>query len=209
MKKLTMLIAMILCVTIGGVYATWYFTDITDVTDVSSPIAVNLELTGEAGPYGTYSISKSSTTTPIRIDQKETGNHTAVLKTDGTIIVTFTPNPNADLTVKNNAVDTYIYFSGNLADIKYTDTNSANIAVFKFTRAASFETKEKITLVKGADGKFTCDITELVAGKENSVVQLNSTFVLDSLTKYRAFEAAIANLAINVHITDGTLTPAS
>ncbi len=53
MKKLGLLIAMILCVTIGGVYATWTYTQNTDVADEAVNINMNLTDVAYSGSYGT------------------------------------------------------------------------------------------------------------------------------------------------------------
>ena len=42
MKKISVLIMLILCVTIGGVYATWTYTQATDVADEAVNMNMNL-----------------------------------------------------------------------------------------------------------------------------------------------------------------------
>ena len=42
MKKVGLLIGMALCVTVGGVYATWTYTQNTDVADETVNMTMNL-----------------------------------------------------------------------------------------------------------------------------------------------------------------------
>ena len=70
MKKLSMLIAMILCLTIGGVYAAWTYTNpAADITDkgLDTVIGVSLPAADQVGAVGEFSVSTN--VTAISIDQ--------------------------------------------------------------------------------------------------------------------------------------------
>ena len=68
MKKLSALIAMVLCLTIGGVYAAWTYTNNSaDVTDVYKTYTVTLTSATASGAIGEYSVE--SNITGISIEQ--------------------------------------------------------------------------------------------------------------------------------------------
>ena len=90
MKKLSLLIAMILCVTIGGVYATWTYTQNTDVADEAVNVNMNLTDVAYSGSYGTYKVD--TTGLSLTIDPKTGTTHTTALYATGSIVITFTPN---------------------------------------------------------------------------------------------------------------------
>ena len=55
MKKLSTLIALLLCVTVGGVYATWTYTsDAVDIMDVTKEAVIELENATTSGAAGTF-----------------------------------------------------------------------------------------------------------------------------------------------------------
>ena len=132
MKKriFAFLTAMALCITIGGVYATWNYAQ-------SSAGAVtreyNLMLTSEtiATSKGTIALSSSGFT--LELDQKSDTDYTAVLKMTGDLSVTFTPAAGADADVRENGIVLQATFTetyGNYSDtINHTPTDNTDILV--------------------------------------------------------------------------------
>ena len=120
MKKLSLIIALILCITIGGVYATWYYSGETNVADVSEPITINLEDAQTVGSHGAYEliVDKGTAKTFFRIDQLD-DNHTAGLVCAGTVKIVFTPSAHASSEIKSGNFDTKIYFTGNFDTLTY------------------------------------------------------------------------------------------
>ena len=55
MKKLSILVALILCVTIGGVYATWVYPG-NDIGRLEAPVSNNMGDVTFSGSMGTYSL---------------------------------------------------------------------------------------------------------------------------------------------------------
>ena len=98
MKKLGLLIAMILCVTIGGVYASWTYTQSTDVADETVNMAMNLTDVKYSGSYGTYTVDASKVS--MTIDPKPGTQHITALTITGDLVITFTPNSVAPNEIK-------------------------------------------------------------------------------------------------------------
>jgi len=90
MKKLTLLVALILCVTIGGVYAAWTYTGNTMGT-ASRSLSHGMATATTEGNVGLYKIEHNDI--DIKIDQTAPENYTAKLVITGSVTVSFTPTP--------------------------------------------------------------------------------------------------------------------
>ena len=102
MKKLSLLIALCMLLTIGGVYATWTYTQNTDVADEAVNMNINLTDVAYSGSYGTYKVDTSSL--KLAIEPKADTTHTTALYIEGNIVVTFTPNSVAPVEIKENLI---------------------------------------------------------------------------------------------------------
>lgn len=204
MKKLSILIALILCVSIGGVYATWFYSGAENVADVSEPITINLEDAQTVGSHGSYSLIKNmnGAQTFFRIDQID-DQHTAGLVCAGALKLVFTPNVHASAEIKNGDFDTWVYFTGNFGTLTYND-----LSIFKDVSANSVETAIKIeNWTVTEQGTLEYDLTQLL----KDTLQFENTFKLDTLVDYNSFAKAIDGIKLNVHVTDGIIaenTPA-
>ena len=122
MKKLSLLISLILCVTIGGVYATWYYPS-NDVTTRDVTIAVGLAGITNDTKAGTFTIEVADTLTPFVIDQESADSKDAVLTiADGVEIkLVFTPEADATDEILANGVTAqwYLKNSSDLTSKKY------------------------------------------------------------------------------------------
>lgn len=165
MKKIGLWMAALTAVTVGGVYASFYYSQ--DVAGINEDKNRSIQITGTAnsGSAGTYTID--TTTLIAQIDSAEqykkdgiiltniyTGfsemdNHTALLNITGYITITFDPNENAEQDVQNNGLETVVSFSvnGGVADWSYTyggetknvliwDADSTNDATEKIDTSA-------------------------------------------------------------------------
>ena len=112
MVRVGLIIFMLLCVTITGVYAAWTYAGTNDIADVYAEQKVTIADVELAGANGTYTITSNLVLT---VDQAN-DNHEAKLvfgSNNGQPIylkVTFTPAANAPQDVKNGAVPTEVYF---------------------------------------------------------------------------------------------------
>ncbi|MBE7086771.1 MAG: hypothetical protein E7369_00540 [Clostridiales bacterium] len=173
MKKLSALIAMILCVTIGGVYATWSYGNIDAAIQHDVNLSVGMDYTF-SGAVGSYSIEMTDTLTAFKVDQEAENDYDAVLRANGNIYLVFTPNANSTDDINANGIDTYFYFTdgdalanykyGNTQIFEYVDGNGAANAL-KIGKIGSTDQTcdgvfSKITI--GGNEKIACDITQLL-----------------------------------------------
>ncbi len=210
MKKLSLLLALMLLVTVGGVYATWSYAGTQDIADAYAEAKVTITDAVLTGANGTYAITSNLV---LSIDQKN-ANHEAELlfaSNDGnpiTLTVTFTPNDSAPQDIKNNAVPSELYF-GTTTDMKYSMDANGNYSangtatdILKFANVANTILEPNVTWEKQADGSFTYTMDEAALRDQ---IQLNYNFVLDTKSEHDAFRAALAGNVI-ARVTDGTVT---
>ncbi len=165
MKKLSLLIALILCATIGGVYAAWAYNDPTKTMVADEEVIFSMDNAVQEGTQGTIDISHNFKFKIVPLldkdptNQNPNANHiTAIQFTtiaenpevmaddQATITITFTPNASADGAVKENGPSANFYFKMD-ADMKY---NGEDIITFRATETAP----EDIVWEKQADGSF-------------------------------------------------------
>ena len=191
MKKLSLLIVMILCVTIGSVYATWTYTQYTDVADETVNMSMNLTSVAFSGSYGTYEINTSNVT--MTIDPKQGTTHTTALTITGDIVITFTPNTVAPQDIKENGVDSTFQFGLTNANWTFDDDTTDAVAA-----------KNIITLehTSASNGVFTFTITAAELAGHIHLTEFN----LDTKAKYDAFNTALGLGQISITVSDGITT---
>ncbi len=210
MKKFSLLIALMLCVTIGGVYATWSYAGTNDIADAYAEAKVTITDAVLAGANGTYTIESNLV---LSVDQANE-DHEAELVFDSNdsnpifLKVTFTPSDFAPQEIKSNAVPSELYF-GTTTDMKYVmdaegnyDANGTAKEIFTFANKSDNNFSENITWDPQADGTFTYTMDEAALKTQ---IQLSQTFVLDTKTEHDAFRAALAGNII-ARVTDGEVT---
>lgn len=197
MKKLSVLIVLMLVLTISGVYATWTYTQTTDVADEAVNMAMNLTDVVYAGSYGTYKVDHSGVT--LTIDPKPGTTHTTALTISGSIVVTFTPATHAPVEIKQNGVDsTFTFTLSNNAWTFDDDTTDANPA--KAVVTLNHTGEHDVTWTPVGDGTFTFTLDAAAIAEHISLGE----FVLDTKVKYDAFNAALAQGQIIFTVSDGT-----
>lgn len=209
MKKVGGLIALATVVTIGGVYATWtYSNGDLDIADVTKEMVIEMDSATITGVSGTYSVTSNVS---FSIDQAGTNDnfHKAILNiitTDNEapyITITFTPSANADSTIKENAVDSEYYFT-TTTTMQYAmtngnyDVNGTKTNIFKFPTSSEADPVD-IVWAKQDDGTFTYTFDEAAI---KAAVQIND-FVLDTKAEHDAFKSLL-NGNIIIYVSDGT-----
>ena len=188
MKKLSLLIAMILCVTIGGVYATWTYTQNTDVADESVNKSLNLTGVEYVGSYGTYSVNVDGLT--LKIDPKPSTTHVTSLVIDGKIDIVFTPNSVAPQAVKDSAVRSTYLFTLSNPNWLY---QGSPVVVLTHTDA------HEIEWTKQGDGTFKYTISAEALADHITLTE----FTLDTKVKYDAYNTVLGTGAIVLTVSDG------
>lgn len=216
MKKLSLLVALALLITVGGVYATWSFTsENSDIVDVKYESVVTLADATTSGAAGTYTISSNLV---LSIDQKAEGDHTAVLRflpaTTGDEIfldITFTPAVNAPEAVKNFGVPSELYLSTTtemkckVTDGHFDPVGGTEQDIFLLANEANSTLEgnpdtDPYAIKWQKEGnvfKAHYDVDDL-----KGMIELNGTIKLDTKADYDEF-SALLNGNIVVHITDG------
>lgn len=199
MKKLGLLMAMALTVTVGGVYATWTYTQNTDVADETVNTAMNLTGVAYSGSYGTYAIDRS--TLELKIDPMEGTTHTTALLIKGQIVITFTPNSVAPQEVKNEGVPTTIQFGLSNTNWTFDDDTTDAVAARNIITLTHGGEKENIAWGEPdkTTGVFTYTITAEELAKHLSLTEFN----LDTKAKYDAYSTALSLGNITLTVSDG------
>lgn len=210
MKKLSVLIALMLCVTIGGVYATWTYAGTNDIADAYAEAKVTIADAELTGANGTYKIESNLV---LVIDQANTAHESVLLFNSNNsesiyLKVTFTPADHADANIKNFAVPSELYF-GTTNTMQYTMDVNGNYSaegtpkdIFTFANPSNNDFDPNVTWEKQSDGTFTYTLDEAALRAQ---ISLSQVFVLDTKTEHDAFRAAL-NGNIVARITDGTVT---
>lgn len=202
MKKLSLLIALCMLLTIGGVYATWSYVGTTDIIDAYSESKVTI---ADAVSEGTYGIYKVESNLVLTVDQAN-DNHEAELVFESNngqpvyLKVTFTPNAHAPQAIKESAVPSELYF-GVTTPMQYAVDDQTTVDIFTFKNAGNGVLDHTFTWTKNADGTFTY---ELDADALKEEISLSQTFVLDVKAEHDAFRTALAGNIV-ARVTDGTV----
>ncbi len=187
-KRLSLLVALILLVTVGGVYATWSYAATAGVTETRNK-AVSLAPATMDGSLGTYEVLSEEFT--LTIDQAGVGDYTPVLKftlakDDGSLDFKFTPNNVASNELKEVGIDSTVSFTSAM-------THEGQ-AIFTFPSEIHIGTVgsgETYCWEKQDDGSFICSIPN---SELSNYIQLAYTEDLDTHAKYEAFETSVAGV---------------
>ena len=226
MKKLSILIALMLCVTIGGVYATWTYAGTNDIADADAEAKVTMAGATFTGANGVYEVKSNLVLT---IDQKNS-DHEAELKfesNDGADIyltVTFTPASTASQTMKDYGVESYLSFT-TTAPMQYTMDAEGNYSADGVAKDI-FVFQPQITLLNNKEGRTDWVRSEAVVDDVTVItftypmdeaalkeaIKLNDNngadpFVLDVKSEYEQFKNCLAG-NIKAIISDGVVTDA-
>lgn len=222
MKRLSTLIAILLIATIGGVYATWnysqgaaasktaYFDDVTKITD---KVVDNAK--------GVIEITKNDLA--ITIDDAN-NNHYAEWSIAGSLTVKFTPNAGVDETVKNEGIDlqwsllttnsgtgnvTWVYQGVNIFFVK---TDAVTLAKGDATKQdGSFvwtiEASELIPYITFYNTEYSSTVNEVsIIDTENpgNSVYKDTNLYLDTVAKYDAFKLALHSGTMGITVAEKT-----
>ena len=181
MKKLTLLIALALCITVGGVYAAWSYAESTAVA--SSTIAPQVKLTATNNTTkGTITFEGTPT---VAIDQAD-DNHNAKLDWSNPVVtVKFTPAAGTTATKIN--VDITVVLPTNT----FT-TSAGDYLVFKHADGDAQTFTVRVNDVD-ANGQ-TFDLSE----------HITTQLRLPTLADYNAFQLAMSGYPISISAAEAT-----
>lgn len=227
MKRFSMFIAFLLCLTLTGVYATWLYAGVkTDIADVEQIMQVAMEDYDFEGAAGTFYVTSNLT---IKVDQDPAHkDHRAMLvysTTDGAepyLQIVFEPHDNASDNVKKNAVNAELYFALSSAmkfkvndEGHYDGTNGSDTDIFALSNYADTVFTPNITVTgkdqndqncwkweRQSDDTFRCRIEGTTL---TDMIKLSRTFKLDTKSDYDAFNDVLLGGKILAKVTDGTV----
>lgn len=198
MKRISLLMALLVCLTVSGVYAAWTYAGTDDIADVYAETKITIADVTLEGANGTYKIESNLV---LLVDQAN-DDHEAELvfnsnnNDDVYLKVTFTPADKASTQIKDYALDTEIYF-GTTTTMQYDDRD-----ILTFSNPGNNTLDNLIQWTKEANGTFTFTMDK--AALEDAI-SLNGTFVLDTKAKHDAFRTALTGNVV-VRVTDGIVT---
>lgn len=203
MKKISLLIAMILCVTIGGVYAAWTYTNPSaDITDKNHEQLITIDAADQKGAAGVYKIETN--VTKMSIDQYGTGDgsydyHKAILNY-----------------TTNDSEEAYIKFTLDLEentgnDIFDTLVSKYSVAIVDVGGQYN-GTDIFVDLISGeTEIDWEYDAVNDIYWYEVKLVNevAINDFVLANKTEHTNFATALARPVLLVNINDGIAASAS
>ncbi len=191
-RKIALVSALATLVTVGGVYATWTFSE-GEVIEAST--TVNVAMTGvttttEKGTLSVTVMNDGGFT--LAVDDSDNNHKPDILKT-GVITVTFTPSATASQDIKQNGIDVQVYFTyapytngpATLDDWKYEETKIFDITT---TESAPIHLDNEAATYE--NGVFTWTIT-----KESVGIDLTADMKVISIDTYEKYLALNAELA--------------
>ena len=213
-KKLSMLAAMALCVTVGGVYATWIYAT-QAVPTAYATMSITLTGTSSGGQAGTLTIAGTNVALTIDDDATDAHVHKATLVSNpsGEFKITFTPNTNAESEIKDGVnLEWYLglYDSNKDNGPDAAKGGAIDATAFEFTMKnnqpgdvfTTFNTAPTTIYVNqqtynNATGAYTCEIPMTAVMTK---IVLNEDLYLTTMEQYAAFEALLVGKMIHVHV---------
>ena len=93
-KRLSLIITLALCITVGSVYASWTYAE-EQVASADDSISLGIDAAANSGAAGLIAVDASGLT----IDIVDGGSYNTKLEVKGSVSVTFTPDERADSSV--------------------------------------------------------------------------------------------------------------
>ncbi len=198
-KKLSLITAIAMCATVGGVYAMWtYVGKGENYQEVNKNI--NLTPAVEEGAYGTYDIQ--TTGLDFDIDQMADGDYRPKMIYgtfpeihNGNLYISFTPSIVATVEIEAVGLTSYVSFNSTAM------YEGNNIFIFPSTiTIGTSDSNETYKWAKNGSGVFEVEIP--MSAIENCIkINEEAGFYLDTKTEYDNFNAAL-NIGFNVKISD-------
>ena len=183
MKKLSILVALILCVTIGGVYATWNYAQ-GNVSSTTKYFDAGTTITDKVVDTAKGTITVDTTNLKITIDDSDNDFY-GEMTIEGYVTVTFTPNTGADATVATNGIA-----------LQYALGESGHV----YGEGKIF-TIDSTVQTLGTGKSFTIGANEL-----EQLITLNQLY-LPTVEDYQEFKTALHTGAISITVSEAPVTP--
>ena len=189
MRKLSLIIALALIVSIGGVYATWNYAQ-GEVGNQSAYIT-ETHLTDKVVSTAKGNLAIDVSAVRISIDDAN-NDHTGELGITGDITVTFTPSAGADADVITNGIP-----------VKFQLSKTAN---WTHAEQEIFDVNNdwhQLTMTKQGD----IFVGTIEASALEGYIDLHAPVVLPTSDSYDLFKTSIHGGSLGVTVAEGTVTP--
>ena len=187
MKKISVLIALALCLTIGGAYAAWTYNVGLPVDQTTTGnLSIGTKVEDNSTPYGTFAVSAAPAISVEPAEDKV--NYTTTLAPSSDVFtVTFTPEQNAPDAVKANALVT---------KVTVTVDNAGSYNSNPIIAAA---TENVITLEwnNNGDGTFTATVT----AEQIAACLILTANNLPNPEAYTAYATAFASVEVTLTVS--------
>ena len=209
-KSITALLVLALCLTIGGVYATWSYAGTDDIADAYYESKITIAETELLGANGKYHVESNLVLTVDDTNNDKVAELVFSSNNSEPVFlkITFTPDPVvATPDIKANGVPSELYFTTTTvmqfpadADGKY-NPSADPVDIFWFSNPGNGVLDNTFEWTKEDNGTFTytLGLTDL-----QDMIKLNQDFILAQKSEHDLFRAAL-NGNLYVRVTDGTV----
>ena len=213
MKKISLLVAILLVATIGGVYATWNYAGVATDIGIHTNQAITLENAVQNGQAGTYTLTTNLTAINIAPNTQEDKIATLVPtpgNTDIVLTLKFQPTINAGEDIETNALLSYVYFGTEReftwkGNPMFTFANGkAKPIIIREADETPNEGEYKWTKPSQDADYFICEITLPF----EKVIAFAQTIQLPTIDDYNNFLAALGGAhSIMMHLHLSNIAP--
>ena len=201
--KMAMAAALATLVTVGGVYATWTFSE-GNVTNASTTVNVAMTGVNSSTEKGTLSVRVMGTNGYTLAVDDSNNDHIAEIMATGVVTVTFKPSADASSDIKSNGIDVQCVISYEA----YTG-GPASLTEWKYDGKQIFDiindAEDPIVLEK-EDATFNSETGEFVwtIEAEDVGISLQNEFFIDTLEKYNQMNAELAKGSFKLTVSEYT-----
>ena len=217
MKKLSLLVALAMLITVGGVYATWdYAEKVAEIKTVEMPGVIQMTDYTNASAKGTIAVDATHLSVLIS-DSDDNFRPEISFDADDYVVITFTPDDKASNDVKANGIALNFWFTlTDGADKTYDyDGDGTKDPIFNINATESEKASWEIGRVDSSsaikwelrpDGTFEAHLTAsaLFGITDASAITFNDNVTLDTLAKYMAFDSAVNNGRFVLNLAEKT-----
>ena len=181
MKKLSILVALLLCITIGGVYATWIFAGDT-IMSQTDPFVNKMGDVDTTTSAGTYHFVNN--TINIVVEPESDSSYKAAVEWTGSVTLQFAANDTISEAPLAKALNAVITIEA--VDILNGTYGEEGAQIYFLDSSFKIELSEQNWTHDESTNTYSCEIT--AAQLENSVTI--GDFTIDTYDEYRAFKLA-------------------
>jgi len=190
MKKLSILAALALVTTVGGVYATWNYVG----SDPSSPASTTKTLTITQGIVS-GSTGKLEVTTPSTLIIDDSGNYVPGWgsQCEGDLTITFTPG--------KGAPDATFKYTINILGNSYADPETGAQKIIDITdQDPEAEGDQIIDTFEYKASNPASAILSWNIGEVKDLLPLNPNYTVSTYEEYKAYEKVVTGVTITIDV---------